>query len=80
MDEHRKSQRRRTYKGGSISFGSAPSIECIIRNISTTGACLEVTADVSIPDSFTLIIKPEGLRRSCRVAWRAAPQIGVRFA
>ena len=78
MDEHRRSQRQRTLKGGSISFGSAPSIDCVVRNLSETGACLEV-ASSSIPDNFTLIIRPEILKRSCQIAWRSAQRIGVHF-
>lgn len=79
MDEHRRTQRQRTFKGGSISFGSAPSIDCVVRNLSETGACLEVGSP-SIPNNFTLLIKPEFLKRSCKVAWRSASRIGVRFA
>ena len=73
--EHRRSQRQRTFKGVAISFASAPSIECIIRNLSETGACLEVPGSV-VPDSFTLIIKPELLKRTCQVVWRTDRRIG----
>jgi hypothetical protein len=79
MDEHRKSQRLRIFKGGSISFASAPSIDCIIRNLSETGACLEV-AGGDVPDNFTLLIKPELLKRYCKVAWRTYRRIRIRFA
>ena len=79
MNEHRNSPRQRTYKGGSISYASAPAIDCIIRNLSDTGACLEVSNAVDIPDSFKLIIKPEILTRSCEVVWRTARRVGVLF-
>ena len=78
-DEHRKSQRHRTFKGGSILFASAPAVDCVVRNLSETGACLEVSGPIGIPDDFKLIIKPEVLTRSCEVAWRSAQRIGVRF-
>jgi hypothetical protein len=78
-DEHRREPRQRTFKGGSISFGSAPSVDCIIRNLTENGACLEVSKAV-VPDAFTLLIKPELLRRTCTVAWRSNTRIGVRFA
>jgi hypothetical protein len=80
MNEHRKAQRQRTFKGGSISFDTAFGIDCLVRNISETGACLEVKIPARIPDDFTLIIKPEHVRRSCHVTWRTARLIGVRFA
>lgn len=79
MDEQRRSPRQRTYKGGTISFGTYPSVDCIIRNLSATGACLAVQSVASIPDHFTLLVKPELLKRSCRVAWRDNQKIGVHF-
>lgn len=69
----------RTFKGGSIIFGAAAAIDCTIRNLSETGASLEVTSPVGIPDEFTLLIKPEFVKRSCRVAWRSARRMGVQF-
>jgi hypothetical protein len=75
--EKRRAPRLRTFKGGSISFGSAWDVDCIIRNMSKTGACLEVQAHV--PDRFSLLIKPELIKRTCEVAWRSAGRIGVRF-
>jgi hypothetical protein len=78
-DEHRKEPRQRTFKGGTISFDRAAGIDCIVRNISKTGACLEIQSPLGIPDKFTLVIKPEYLRRSCEIAWRSADRIGVRF-
>ncbi len=78
MEEHRHSTRHRTFKGGSISFKQG-IVDCIIRNMSGTGALLEVAHAASLPDQFILIIKPETLKRSCTVAWRDDKFIGVRF-
>jgi hypothetical protein len=72
-------KRQRTFKGGSISHASGAATDCIIRNLSDTGACLEVSSPFGIPDNFKLIIRPEILTRSCEVAWRTAQRIGVRF-
>jgi hypothetical protein len=60
-------------------IGVTATIDCIIRNMSKTGALLAVESPVGIPDDFTLLIKPERKKRSCRVVWRAADRIGVRF-
>lgn len=79
MAENPRASRQRTFKGGSISFGVAPSIDCIVRNFSQTGACLEVAGPVRVPDNFTLLIRPELLKRSCQVAWRSDGRVGVRF-
>ena len=79
MSENRRSARLRTYKGGSIIFGVAAAVDCIIRNMSETGAALDVESPVGIPDDFVLLIKPEFVKRNCQVAWRSANRIGVRF-
>jgi hypothetical protein len=78
--EHRTSPRLRTLKGGSILFGTAAAIDCTIRNMSETGAALEIESPVGIPDDFTLLIKPELIKRNCHVVWRSAKRIGVRFS
>jgi hypothetical protein len=77
--ENRSAQRLRTIKGGSILFGVAPSIDCIVRNLSDTGACLQVDSPVGIPEDFTLLTRPELRKRDCHVMWRATNRIGVRF-
>ena len=78
MSERRRSPRLRTLKGGSILFGTAAAIDCIIRNMSDIGARIEVPS-VGIPDNFTLLIKPEMRKRACQVVWRSANGLGVRF-
>ena len=78
MTDLRVSTRLRTFKGGSISL-SGGTVECTIRNLSTSGACLELSDTVVVPDHFKLIIKPEMLTRICEVAWRSKNRIGVRF-
>ena len=79
MAESRRASRLRTYKGGRINPERGPGMDCIIRNLSDTGACLEIESE-RVPDSkFRLVIKPELLVRNCEVAWRKPQKIGVRF-
>jgi hypothetical protein len=79
MTERRRTPRQRTLKGGTIIFGTAPDIDCVIRNLTEIGAALEVGRSAGIPDHFTLLIKPEIVKRTCRVVWRSAKRIGVEF-
>lgn len=79
MEEQRKAARMRTFKGGSIIFGIAAGIDCIIRNLSDTGAAIDVKSPIGIPDDCTLLIRPEILKRNCHAEWRSANRIGVRF-
>lgn len=78
MEERRATPRLRTLKGGLILFGSAPTFDCVIRNMSDVGALL-VVSPAGIPDEFTLVIKPEMRKRACRVVWRSADRMGVHF-
>ena len=58
MDEYRTAPRRRLLKSGKISFGGG-AIDCTVRNLSETGAALDVTSPVGIPEHFTLLIDPD---------------------
>ena len=60
-------------------FGVAVVIDCIVRNMSQSGAALEVESHIGIPAEFTLLVKPERVKRKCRVAWRSGTRIGVQF-
>ena len=79
MSEHRAALRQRTYKGGRINADRLPGMDCVIRNLSDTGACLEIESSLVPVDEFNLVIKPEFLTRRCQVAWRKPQKIGVRF-
>jgi len=65
-------------KSASIEFHGGV-IDCVIRNISETGAALEVASPLGIPESFNLVIAGDHSRRRCQVAWRRDTRIGVAF-
>ena len=79
MTENRARPRVRTLKGASIIFGVGSTVDCVVRNLSETGACLEVPSPVGIPDDFTLQFKLEPTKRDGHVVWRSANRIGVYF-
>lgn len=78
MDERRDKARHRVLKAGTIEFGGG-GIDCTVRNFSDTGAALDVTSPVGIPEHFTLFIQADGKHLSCTVIWRKEKRIGVRF-
>lgn len=77
--EHRIAARHRTLKSGKIAFAQGAAIDCVIRNISKAGACLEVASPVGIPPAFDLLIDSSGAVNPCRVVWRTERRIGVVF-
>jgi hypothetical protein len=55
MAERRTGYRQRVLKTGKIIFnGSASVIDCAVRNVSESGACLMVVNAVVVPAEFTL--------------------------
>jgi hypothetical protein len=77
--ERRSSRRQRTLKGALIAFNTGRStIECVVRNMSDTGAKLQVSSVVGIPDVFELRLS-DGARHPCRVVWRSLKELGVVF-
>jgi hypothetical protein len=78
MNEHRAAPRHRVLKAGTISFGGS-AIDCTVRNLSETGAALEVVTPLFIPDRFTLIIPSDQTKRPCHIVWRRERRIGVAF-
>src|SRR5215213_4399665 len=63
-----------------ISFNNGQStLDCLIRNLSDTGAKLIVSAAVTLPECFDLIIPQKSVTRRARIAWRRGEEIGVRF-
>ena len=76
IDERRTFSRQRVLKPATISF-SGGAISCALRNVSRTGASLEVDSPIGIPEAFDLVM--DNSRRPCRVIWRREKRIGVRF-
>jgi len=79
MEEKRKVQRRRTLKAGSITFNGGAGFDCRVRNLSSSGACLDVASQVGILDDFVLVIESDHLTQPCHVIWRTAARLGVEF-
>ena len=76
MDK-RASTRNRVLRPGTIEIDGGGVISCIVRNLSSTGASLDVSP-VGIPEHFTLALS-DGHHTPCRVAWRKPNRIGVAF-
>jgi hypothetical protein len=78
MQQDRSAPRRRILKAGQIVFG-ASVIDCVVRNISATGACILVKTPFWFPDSFVLTIASDNVSRLCHIVWRSDAQIGIAF-
>jgi hypothetical protein len=76
--DKRKAVRRTAVKTGRIRFGKT-SENCTVRDMSATGASIEVTDAMSVPERFSLVLEMESAARKCVVMWRRDRQLGVKF-
>jgi hypothetical protein len=55
-------------------------VACVVRNLSTSGATLELASSISLPTTFMLEIKADQFIRRCRRVWSRDKRIGVAFS
>ena len=87
VPDNRWARRAASRLGAQIEHPSLSTpLLCTVRDTSSTGARLELTAirggPISrdpVPDRFTLCMPSDRLQVDCEVAWRQGPLIGVRY-
>lgn len=78
--DKRASHRRRVFKGAMIRFNNGfSSFGCVIRNLSGTGALLELEDGNVPPEHFELICELDGFKVGCKVVRRDGNSVGVLF-
>jgi hypothetical protein len=77
--DRRGKHRKQTFKFGIITCGANRRILSVVKNISETGALIEVDNALEVPDEFTLAIESEPAARVCRVVRKTAKEIAVNF-
>jgi hypothetical protein len=76
--ERRAIPRKTVLMSGAIEFAGS-TINCLVTNISISGAAIEVTNPHDIPERFNLVFKADDAHIPCHVIWRKDEQIGVAF-
>lgn len=78
--EHRAKNRVRSFLRAEIIHSNGNSrTECIVRDLSDTGARIEAPASVTVPEFFELHIPLKSIRQRSRMMWRAGLEMGVAF-
>jgi hypothetical protein len=75
--DRRRASRRKILKAGRTFWPNGDSSECLVYNLSESGAQLEIRGP--LPNGFDLVIEGDTWRRSCAVVWRKANRAGVQF-
>jgi hypothetical protein len=87
-DEQRWSSRKSTVLAGTIiSDQLSGAVSCVVRDLSATGALIDLRAAKSsvianssgLPNAFSLVLLRDNSEVRCEVMWRKPTSIGVRF-
>ena len=79
MQERRKCARSRVLKSAKIVIGGASVIDCVVRNVTSGGARLEVSNTIDLPEILAVTFDDCHSFRDCRLAWRTLSTVGVQF-
>jgi len=78
--EKRQYPRKILWYPAKIELGDGSIKECQFRDISVTGARLQIGKSETLPERFTLLLAAIGKpHRRCRIAWRTDTEAGVEF-
>ncbi len=76
---NRISARKRTLLGAKIIFNDGHSVyDCLVRNLSDTGAMIQIENPLAAPNTFDLQLSDNRVL-ACEVRWRKINSMGVQF-
>jgi hypothetical protein len=78
VQERRNSTRSRVLKGAKIILGTASVIDCVVRNVTNSGACT-IANTVELPEDVGLTFDGGYSIRPCKVVWRTVTETGVKL-
>lgn len=76
--ERRLSPRRNVNIEAEIEIAPRQTLPCVVRNVSDTGAKIEIAFIGRVPNRFVLLV-PGHHPQTCRVIWRALREMGVEY-
>ncbi|MCJ2059568.1 PilZ domain-containing protein [Methylobacterium sp. J-048] len=80
MTDHRKETRQRVFLKGRIVFNNgSSSFDCLVRDLSASGARLVLSDATTLPQVFDLYIPQKDRTFRASLCWRREDGIGVVF-
>jgi hypothetical protein len=80
MQDRRQGHRDRVFLGGVAEINERGStMDCVVRNVSDRGACIELKEGTELPDEISLNIPRKGRSAFARLIWRHANRVGLAF-
>ena len=78
--ERRQSSRQKSLLRGLVYLGNSPSaVNCLVRDVSESGARLKFGGPVTMPDMLELHIPNKNQVLRAKVKWREADEVGISF-
>jgi hypothetical protein len=77
--EHRREARQRSYLGGKLVYGNYFSLDCVVRDITTSGARVQLPEGQAVPDKVYLVDLKTAIAYDAHVVWRRYPLLGLSF-
>lgn len=78
--DKRGAHRLRVLKQGRVVFNRGFSVlDCVIRDVSETGARIECEHAADIPRHFDLLFVADRMMVPCQMRWRRVPLVGAEF-
>ena len=79
-DDKRHQRRQRVLKNGRIiTLDQRSVVNCMVRDVSGTGARLKCGDQVAVPSEFLLQVGHETTMRPAKAVWRRGSDIGIIF-
>ena len=80
MQDRRQGVRDKVLYGGVAEVNERGStMDCVVRNISDNGACVEFDASAPVPVEMKLTVARKGRSYLTRLIWRQANKVGLAF-
>jgi hypothetical protein len=80
MQDRRQGVRDRVIFGGvAVINETGSTMDCVVRNISEYGACVEFDSNAKLPDEMSLNVPRKGRSFLARMIWRQAGKVGLAF-
>jgi len=66
-------------KGAKIIFGNSSVIDCVVRNVTNTGARVQIASTVDLTEGLGLTFDGGYSIRPCKIIWRTVTETGIQF-
>jgi PilZ domain len=79
MQERRKITRTRVLKGAKFLLGNSSVRDCVVRDLTNAGACIDIPNTIDLPETLNLTFNDSHSFQPCRLVWRKIRRAGVEF-